>query len=69
MAALSNYRKELIDMQDNIHEIANDSKTLRGQIHEQSVTIIMKKMDRELSCINDSIYLLEEELKSLLSSK
>ena len=56
-------------MQDNIHEIANDSKTLRGQIHEQSVTIIMKKMDRELSCINDSIYLLEEELKSLLSSK
>ena len=56
-------------MQDNIHEIANNSKTLRGQIHEQSVTTIMKKMDGELSRINDSIYLLEEELKTLLSSK
>lgn len=65
IAALSNYRKQLADMQENIQIIGDRSENLGGKIHQTSTVMILKKFNREIKSLDDSIYLLEEELKTL----
>lgn len=65
IAALKNYRKQLADMLENIQVIGERSATLGGAIHQKNTALITKKINQEVKTLDDSIYLLEEELKEL----